>query len=137
MQKKDGNVVFASGKHDFARAYATLKAGKGRILVNSIPLELVTPETAREKIREAVILADDAIKTVDINIKVKGGGMMGQACAVRLAVARGLVKFTKSEKLKRTYLTYDRNMLVADVRRKETRKPGPSKARSGAQKSKR
>lgn len=100
-------------------------------------MSLFQPIIARDKIMEALILADDLPGKVDIIIKVKGGGFMGQAMAIRIAIARGLVKFSKSEKLKKTYVDYDRNLLVADVRRRETRKPGPSRARSGAQKSKR
>ena len=127
----------ASGKHDFARAHAVVKKGNGRILYNSKPLELVTPELSREKIREPLILAGDLAGQVDIVVKTKGGGFMGQAIAARLAISRALVRFSRSEKLRKTYLEYDRSLLVADVRRKETRKPGPSKARAGAQKSKR
>ena len=137
MPKNDGKTVNASGKHDFARANAAVKLGSGKVTINSVPLEIIRPSLAREKIREALILADDIAKKVDIKIEVKGGGFMGQAIASRLAIARALVKFSKSEKLKKTYLDYDRNLLVADVRKRETRKPGPSKARAGAQKSKR
>lgn len=129
--------MFASGKHDFARAYAHVREGKGIVLINSIPLDLVQPELAREKIRESILIAGDAASGVDVTVRSRGGGFMGQAMASRLAIARALVKYMKSEQLKKTYLEYDRNMLVADVRRKETRKPGPSKARSAAQKSKR
>ncbi len=137
MQKNAGKQVTASGKHDFARASAILVPGKGRILVNSVPLALFQPSIARDKIMEAIFLAEDLPGKVDITIQVKGGGFMGQAMATRLAIARALVKFSKSEKLKKTYVEYDRNLLVADIRKKETRKPGPSRARSGAQKSKR
>jgi small subunit ribosomal protein S9 len=137
VPKSAGKAVTASGKHDFARANAVVKPGKGRVTLNSVPLDLFKPKLAREKIKEAIILAGDIPKKVDIRVNVKGGGFMGQAMASRLAIARGLVKFSKSEKLKKTYIDYDRNLLVADVRKKETRKPGPSKARAGAQKSKR
>lgn len=138
MPRKGGkkNIV-ASGKHDFARAQAIITEGNGTVLLNSVPFEIYQPEIAREKIREALILAGDIAKKVNIKVNMRGGGYMGQAMAARLAIARGLVKFSRSEKLKRTFLDYDRNLLVADVRRKETRKPGPSKARAAAQKSKR
>ena len=137
MQKNAGKPITASGKHDFARASAVLTLGKGRVLINSVPLSLFQPNIARDKVMEALFLAEDLPGKVDIIVHVKGGGFMGQAMAVRLAIARALVKFSKSEKLKKTYVDYDRNLLVADVRRKETRKPGPSRARASAQKSKR
>lgn len=137
MQKSAGKTITASGKHDFARANAVIIQGKGRVLINSVPLEIVQPRLARDKILEALFLAEDLPKKVDITVTAKGGGFMGQAMACRLAIARALVKFSKSEKLKKTYIDYDRNLLIADVRKKETRKPGPSRARAGAQKSKR
>lgn len=138
MPKKGGSKsIVTAGKHDFARAQAIVTSGKGIITLNSIPLDLYQPEIAREKIREALVLAGDLTGKVNVNVKTKGGGFMGQAMAARIAIARGLVKFSKSEKLKKTYVDYDRNLLVADIRRKETRKPGPSRARSAAQKSKR
>jgi small subunit ribosomal protein S9 len=137
VQKSAGKPITASGKHDFARASAVISPGKGIVLLNSVPLDLLQPRIARDKILEALLLADDLSKKVDIIVRVKGGGFMGQAMASRLAIARALVKFSKSEKLKKTYIDYDRNLLVADVRKKETRKPGPSRARAGAQKSKR
>ncbi|KHO53687.1 MAG: 30S ribosomal protein S9 [archaeon GW2011_AR13] len=56
---------------------------------------------------------------------------------INLALAKGIVEFTKSEELTKAYLEYDRNLLVADVRRKEAYKPGDSKARSKRQASKR
>jgi small subunit ribosomal protein S9 len=61
--------------------------------------------------------------------------MTSQAEAARLVIAKSLVEFTKDEKLRRKYLDYDRQMLVADVRRKETCKPNDSKARAKRQKS--
>ena len=76
-------------------------------------------------------------KEFDIKIVVKGGGEKGQIDAGRLAIAKGLVEFTRSEELRNAYTDYDRNLLVADVRRKETYKPGDSKARSKRQASKR
>ena len=71
----------------------------------------------------------------DIDVKVKGGGFESQIEAARLAIAKALVKATKSEKLRKAYLDYDRNLLVADTRLKETYKPGDSKARRKRQKS--
>lgn len=71
----------------------------------------------------------------DIHIKVFGGGKESQIQAARLSIAKALAAITKSPELKEAYLKYDRHMLVADVRRKEQRKPGDSKARAKRQKS--
>ena len=81
---------------------------------------------------EPLILAGDIVNKVDIDINVFGGGVNSQAEASRLAIAKALVEHTKSEKLKETFLKYDRNLLVADVRRKESAKPnchGQSRAK--------
>jgi small subunit ribosomal protein S9 len=67
----------------------------------------------------------------------EGGGEKGQIDASRLALAKAFIEATKSEELRDKYLAYDRNLLVADVRRKEAYKPGDSKARSKRQSSKR
>ena len=88
------------------------------------------------KIREPLILAGDAAGKVDIDVTVIGGGIASQADAARLAIAKSLVSFTKGTKLREMFLQYDRNMLVADVRRKEVKKPNRhGKARAKVQKS--
>ena len=63
------------------------------------------------------------------------GGRESQIEATRLAIARAITAFTKSPELKNAYNNYDWALLVADVRRKEQRKPGDSKARAKRQKS--
>ena len=71
-------------------------------------------------------------------MNVKGGGNASIIEAARLSIARAILKFNgNNEELKRVYLSYDRNLLVADTRRKEAYKPGDSKARSKRQSSKR
>ncbi len=126
-------IIHTSGKRKRAVARATLKLGKGKIKVNKVLLDNFTPKLARLKLREPLLLAGDIANNVDININVFGGGIMGQAEASRLAIARALVKYDK--KLEEIFLKYDRHLLVADVRYKETYKPGDSKARKKRQKS--
>ena len=89
----------------------------------------------RMKIREPLILAGDVANKVDISVNVGNGGVNGQAEASRLAVAKALLEYTKSERLKEQFLKYSRTLLVADVRRKEVCKPNDSKARAKRQKS--
>lgn len=136
-KKKD--VVVATGKRKSAIARATVKEGSGKVLINGIPLDLWTPELLRLKIREPLILAGEYSKKVDIRVNVRGGGISGQAEAVRQAIAKGLVEFFGDEKLKRVFLDYDRNLLVYDPRRNEPHKPSRSKkgARRHKQRSKR
>lgn len=128
--------IHASGKRKRAIARATLSQGNGLVRVNHIPVDLAEPKLSRLKLREPLILAGDMSNKVNIDVDVFGGGITSQAEAARLAIAKALVEFSKSDKLKDTFLAYDRNMLVADVRRKEPAKPNRhGQARSKIQKS--
>lgn len=125
--------VIAAGKRKRATAKVTLKEGKGMIRINHKPIDLIEPEYLKLKLQEPLILAGNP-KNISISINVNGGGPVGQIEAARLGVARALVKWNKN--LEDTFLDYDRHLLVADVRRKEMRKPNRhGKARSKVQKS--
>jgi small subunit ribosomal protein S9 len=126
-------IIQTSGRRKRSSAKATLREGKGRIRINSILLDVYEPMLARLKLREPLMLAEDTAQKVDIDLSVRGGGFMSQADACRLAISRGLAKFDR--KLEKVFLQYDRQLLVADVRRKETCKPNDSKARAKRQKS--
>jgi len=129
-------VVHAAGKRKRAIARATLKTGKGKIRINKIPLDFYEPKLARLKLREPLILAGDVASKVDIEVNVMGGGVNSQSEASRLAIAKVLVEYAKGSKLKEKFLGYDRNLIVADVRRKEAAKPRRhGQARSKRQKS--
>lgn len=128
-------VVNESGKRKTAIARATIKKGQGRVRINKRPLEIHEPELARLKINEPLMLAGDRAGKLDIEVNVAGGGIMGQADAVRTAIARGLVEFTDDEDLKEVYLAYDRTLLVSDPRRKLPKKPLGRGARAKRQKS--
>ena len=129
-------IIVVSGKRKTALARAIVKPGKGRIRVNKIPVEIVEPEIAREKIMEPLMQAgEDTWKQVDIDVKTSGGGYMGQAEAARMAVANGLLKWTKSSHLRTVFSEYDRTMIVGDSIRKETKKFGGPGARAKKQKS--
>ena len=129
-------VLLVSGKRKTATARATLKTGKGRIRINNIALEIFEPKIVRDKIMEPLLLAgDEAWKQLDINIKLSGGGFMGQAEAARMALARGLWRWSKKTHLKTIFTAYDRTMLAGDPRRKETKKFGGPGARARDQKS--
>jgi small subunit ribosomal protein S9 len=129
-------VLLISGKRKTAIARATVKAGKGRIRINNIPLEILEPKIAREKIMEPLMQAGDEVwKQLDIDIKVSGGGFMGQAEATRTAMARALLKWTKSAQLRRAFSEYDRTLIAGDPRRREPKKFGGPGARARDQKS--
>jgi small subunit ribosomal protein S9 len=127
-------IITASGKRKSAIARAVLRAGKGTVRINKVLLDFYEPRLSRLKLREALIIAGDVVNSVDIDVNVRGGGQTTQAEAARLAIARALAKHNK--KLEDVFLKYDRQLLVADVRRKETHKPNRhGKARAKRQKS--
>ncbi len=129
MQK----VIHTKGKRKQAIARATLHPGTGRVLINNIALEHYSNHLSRLRVQEPLLLAGEAAQGIDLAVNVCGGGVNGQADAARLAIARALVQH--NPQLKRTFDEYDRLLLVADVRRKEARKPNDSKARAARQKS--
>ena len=126
-------IIHTQGKRKRAVARATLHDGKGKVSVNGISLANFGNEMVRLRITEPLILAGELAKKVNVSVSVNGGGIHGQADAVRLAIARALVE--KDSKLKTEFNNYDRLLLVADVRRKEACKPNDSKARAKRQKS--
>lgn len=128
-------VVNTSGKRKTAIARATLSEGKGRVRINSVPLEIFGTELIRMKISEPLLLIPEAIEGIDVNVDVNGGGFMGQAEAVRTALARGIVQWHNDPKIKDVYLAYDRTLLVNDSRQKEAKKPHGRGARAKFQKS--
>ena len=127
-------TINTSGKKKTAIARASIKAGTGKVRVNSIPIELVEPESSRLKMLDPFDIAEEKLRDkVDITVKVNGGGWSSQTDAIRLALARCLTEANKS--LIQKFLDYDRHLLIADTRRKESCKPNDSKARSKRQKS--
>lgn len=129
-------VVTAAGKRKRAIARATIRAGNGVVRINNTNLDFYEPKMSRLKLMEPLIIAGDLVNKVNIDVNVFGGGISSQADASRLAIAKGLVEFSKNDKLKEQFLNYDRNLLVADVRRKEPSKPNRhGQARAKRQKS--
>jgi small subunit ribosomal protein S9 len=75
--------------------------------------------------KEPLLVAETELKNQDIIVNVKGGGVIGQANAVRQAIAKVMVEGDKA--LKERFMSYDRTMLVSDARRTEAHKPSSSK----------
>lgn len=130
--------IIASGKRKTAIARAVLTEGAGKIRVNKRDYKNLQMFD-RLKIEEPLRIAEKILGKLnfDVFINVKGGGEKAQVEAARLALARVIVKFANNEQLVKTYLDYDKNLLIADIRRKEAYKPGDSKARKKRQSSKR
>ena len=129
-------VTNTSGKKKTAIARATIRDGEGRVRVDSRPVELVEPELAQLKMLEPFRIADEELRdTVDVDIDVEGGGVMGQADAARTAIARALVDHTNDAELRDAFMEFDRSLLVNDVRQSESKKWGGPGARARYQKS--
>ncbi|AGN26959.1 30S ribosomal protein S9 [Candidatus Methanomassiliicoccus intestinalis] len=129
------DAVNTSGKRKEAVARASVKSGSGKVRVNNVPIEIYTPELARFKMMEPLLLAGDKVAAVDINVNVQGGGFMGQAEAVRTSIAKGLVEFLQDSELEASFKQYDRSLLISDPRRKLPKKPQGRGARKKRQKS--
>lgn len=132
---KMAEVANTSGKRKMAVARASVKEGTGKVRVNSKPVEIWTPELAKLKIMEPLMLAPERAAKVDIDVSVQGGGVIGQAEAVRTAIAKGLVEYYQDEELERTFKQQDRTLMVSDSRRKLPKKPLGRGARKKRQKS--
>ena len=130
--------INTSGKRKRAIARAYIREGKREIKINKRDYKNLQMFD-RLKIEEPLKIAEFVLGKInfDVSIKVKGGGEKSQIEAARLALARAIIKFSESKKLKETYLEYGWDLLIADIRRKEQYKPGDSRARAKRQSSKR
>jgi small subunit ribosomal protein S9 len=124
---------YATGRRKTSTARVFLRPGSGAISINSRAFDAFFPtEVLRLRIRTPLVLTETADK-FDILATVAGGGVSGQAGAVRLGIARALVKYNLElrKKLK------DEGMLTRDARAKERKKYGMAGARKRFQFSKR
>lgn len=116
------------GKRKRSIARALIRKGSGRVRINGIPVEVYTPEVARMRIIQTLVLGEPYSRQYDIDVYVSGGGFMGQAEAASIAIARALVGVSRSKKLRSIYLGFDRVLIAGDPRRTEPKKyggPGP------------
>ena len=130
---ESGARYLATGKRKNAIARVTLEPGDGQIVVNARTLEEYFPRPLHQAMARQPLTATGYEGTVDVRIRVHGGGISGQAGAVRHGIARALTEIDPELRgdLKR------RGMLTRDARVKERRKAGLKKARKRPQFSKR
>ena len=126
-------LMQSTGRRKQAVARVRLRPGTGVITVNKRPIESYFPsETHRMIVTEPLRLTTLA-ETYDIDATMDGGGISGQAGALRLGIARGLVNL--DEELRNTLKKA--GFLTRDARKKESKKYGLKKARKAPQYSKR
>ncbi len=123
----------STGRRKQAVARVRIRPGTGVITVNKRPIENYFPsETHRMIVTEPLRLTTLA-ETYDVDATMDGGGVSGQAGALRLGIARGLVNL--DEELRNTLKKA--GFLTRDARKKESKKYGLKKARKAPQYSKR
>ncbi len=131
---KGGSYIYAIGRRKTAIAKVRLiKNGKGLYTVNGKPMEeFFTTWESRSMVTSPVKIAG-LEGAVDVSAMTTGGGLMGQAEAVRLGISRALIELNPTYRKTLKKLGY----LMRDPRAKERKKPGLRKARRAPQWSKR
>ena len=133
-KKKGARVELARGKRKTSVARAAVREGHGRIRVNSMLTTAMPNRFLREMIEEPLRLAGPEGNSVDVEVKVHGGGESGRAQASRTAIAKALSQYF-GENLKKSYEEVDKYLLAEDPRRVEPKKYKGRKARARFQKS--
>ncbi len=130
---KKSDEILATGRRKCAVARVRMTSGKGKIVVNGKPMEEYFNSEALCGFVMQVLRVVDGEGKYDITANLDGGGMAGQAGALRHGVARALVKF--NEELRAALK--ENGMMTRDARVKERKKPGQPGARRRFQFSKR
>ena len=126
-------TVNAVGRRKAAVARVIMKEGNGQITINKRPLDVYFPSSILQYIVKQPLLTLDSAEKYDIHVNLDGGGYKGQAEALRLAIARALVKINPDDKA----LLRAEGFMTRDPRVVERKKPGRPKARKRFQFSKR
>jgi small subunit ribosomal protein S9 len=124
---------YGTGRRKTATARVYLRPGTGRITVNDRPLDdFFGRETGRMIVRQPLEAAE-LVDRFDISVTVDGGGITGQAGAIRHGITRALLQYddTLRKRLR------DAGFVTRDAREVERKKVGRRKARRGTQYSKR
>ncbi|MEY3844622.1 MAG: hypothetical protein RL293_1044 [Bacteroidota bacterium] len=126
-------VINALGRRKTAVARVYMSKGSGKIVVNKKEMKVMFPiDVLQGKINQPFILTD-TVGQFDIKVNVMGGGINGQAEAIRLGISRALVELSADYKP----LLKAEGLMTRDPRMVERKKPGQPKARKKFQFSKR
>ena len=126
-------VVNAIGRRKAAVARVYVSEGNGEITINKRDLTEYFPSTILQYVVKQPLALLDAVEKYDIKVNLYGGGFTGQSQAVRLAIARALVKINAEDKK----ALRAEGFMTRDSREVERKKPGRPKARRRFQFSKR
>jgi len=128
-------VKLYSGARKTARATASIYPGTGKVRVNGRILELWEPEVARLHMLAPAQVTGELREKFDIDVKVAGGGFMGQADAAAMAIARAYVDQSRGSEARERMNAYNKYLLSGDPRQTEPKKFGGPGARRKRQKS--
>jgi small subunit ribosomal protein S9 len=133
VQLEGDRQIQATGKRKSSIARVVLRSGSGGVEINRRSLEEYFPRQTHQTLVRQPLVTSGYEGTLDVTVRVHGGGIAGQAGAVRHGIARALTEIDPELRgeLKR------RGLLTRDARRKERRKAGLKKARKRPQFSKR
>ena len=126
-------LMQSTGRRKEAVARVRIRPGTGKITVNKRPIEDYFPSETHRMIVTEPLRLTTLEETYDVDATMDGGGVSGQAGALRLGIARGLVNI--DEELRSTLKRA--GFLTRDAREKESKKYGLKKARKAPQYSKR
>ncbi|MDD5839885.1 MAG: 30S ribosomal protein S9 [Bacteroidales bacterium] len=126
-------TVNAVGRRKAAVARVIVKEGNGNITINKRPLDVYFPSSILQYIVKQPLTTLNVAEQYDILVNLDGGGYTGQAEALRLAIARALVKINPEDKS----VLRKHGFMTRDPRAVERKKPGQPKARKRFQFSKR
>ncbi len=126
-------MINATGRRKSAVARVYVTEGTGKITINKVELSKYFPSAILQYVVKQPLLALEATEKYDIKANLDGGGFTGQSQALRLAIARALVKINAEDKK----ALKDHGFLTRDSRAVERKKPGQPKARRRFQFSKR
>ncbi len=126
-------VVNTIGRRKAAIARVYLKEGKGDIIVNKSDYKEYFPQEILQYVVRQPLELTDSLGKYDIKVNLDGGGIKGQAEALRLGIARALVELDEENKP----VLKSNKLLTRDPREVERKKPGQPKARKRFQFSKR
>jgi small subunit ribosomal protein S9 len=129
----DTQIIHTIGRRKEAVCRVFVKPGSGKWDVNGRTLGDYFPRATLVSAIQQAFVATDTLGRYDVRANVDGGGQTGQAGALRLAVARALVKIDEGHRRK----LRDLGLLTRDARAVERKKPGRPKARKRFQFSKR
>jgi len=126
-------LVQATGRRKRAVARVRIRPGNGTITINKRPLEDYFPNPTHRMVLREPLEVTETTETYDVDATIHGGGIAGQAGAMRLGIARGLVALDAEARP----LMRKAGFLTRDAREKESKKYGLKKARKAPQYSKR